>query len=78
MLNMTRKTKKAARINLRDTQPQKEAFRQIWVPLVDHRDIPDIADAIKAAHPGTPAETIPDVAHFCFEAGRKALGLQGA
>jgi hypothetical protein len=78
MIKMTRKTKKATRINLRDTQPQKEAFRQIWVPLKDHQDIPNLAEAIKAAHPDTPAGSIPDVAHFCFEAGRKALGLQGA
>lgn len=75
---MTRKTKKAARINLRDTQPQKEVFKQVWINREDHGDIPTLAQAIKAAHPDTTAETIPEVVHFCFEAGRKALGLQGA
>lgn len=75
---MTRKTKKATRINLRDTQPQKEAFRQVWIPQEDHRDIPTLAQAIKTAHPDTTVETIPDVMHFLFNVGRQALGLQGA
>lgn len=73
---MTRKTKKAQRISLKE--PQAKAQRQVWVLREDHQDIPTIAQAIKAAHPGTEIETVPDVMHFLFTTGRQALGLQGA
>lgn len=73
---MTRKTKKAKRISLKE--PQSTRQRQVWVLREDHQDIPTIAEAIKAAHPGMEAENVPDVMHFLFQAGRHVLGLQGA
>jgi hypothetical protein len=73
---MTRKTKKAKRISLKE--PQAKRQRQVWIHLGDHKDIPTIAKAIKTAHPGKDADFVPDVMHFLFDAGRQALGLQGA
>jgi hypothetical protein len=72
---MTRKTK-TKRITLKE--PQSKAQRQVWVLREDHQDIPSIANAIKTAHPGTEIETVPDVMHFLFNAGRQALGIQRA
>jgi hypothetical protein len=75
MIDMTRKTK-ARRISLKE--PQTKRLKQVWILREDHGNIPTLAQAIKIAHPGTNLDSIADVIHFCFEATRKAAGLQGA
>lgn len=72
---MTRKAK-PQRINLKEAQPKQ--LKQAWLLESDHRDIPTLAQAIKAAHPGTDVGSIAAVAHFCFDLSRKVLGVQGA
>ncbi|HLP41236.1 MAG TPA: hypothetical protein VK465_06990 [Fibrobacteria bacterium] len=72
---MTRKTK-SRRISLKE--PQDKAFRQVWILREDHLEIPSIAKAIKAAHPGTDFPTIASVIHFCLTAAKKTVETQGA
>lgn len=70
---MTRKTK-----TRRISPPTPKKLKQAWLYEVDHRDLPTLADGIKAAHPGIEVRNISDVLHFCVDLGRKAVGVQGA
>lgn len=72
---MTRKTK-TQRINLRGIQAPK--LKQAWLLADDHKNLPNLAQVLKAAHPSTEFRSIPAVIHFCLEFTRKGLGIETA
>lgn len=72
---MTRKPKNQ-RINLRN--PSEKAYRQALLTKEDHGKLPELAERIKAAHPGREIGKVSDVLHFCIEAAHATLAARGA